>query len=329
MFSYRHAFHAGNHADVLKHVVLIATLKYLTQKDGALQVVDTHAGAGLYRIDGDAARTSGEVLEGFLKLHFTQNHDQNQPLAHIESASPAIKKIANQADEMPEIVSDYLAMVASFNSGKTPKVYPGSPLIAHSLLRQEARDKLKLFEMHPTDSRSLIGHVEQLGAGRTVQITVGDGFEGLKALIPPPSKRGLILIDPSYEMKSDYARVLACVGDAVKRFPTGCYMVWYPIIPRPESHDLPRKLKNLAALNKRSWLNATLNIGADEPAKPAGKVTDTGHAAAAKRAGLRESGVFLINPPFTLKAALQQALPYLKNQIGRGQGAEQSLTSGG
>jgi 23S rRNA (adenine2030-N6)-methyltransferase len=327
MFSYRHAFHAGNHADVLKHIILIATLKYLTQKDGALQVVDTHAGAGLYRLDGDAARTSGEALEGFAKLWSLRNSDQNTASARMESAQSAIKSVVT--DEMPELVSDYLEMIASFNKGSTAKVYPGSPLIAHSLLRQEARDKLKLFEMHPTDSRSLIGHVEQLGAGRAVQITVGDGFEGLKALIPPPSKRGLVLIDPSYEMKSDYVRVLACAGDAVKRFPTGCYMVWYPIIPRPESHDLPRKLKNLAVLNKRSWLNATLNIGADEPAKPAGKVTESGHAATAKRAGLRESGVFLINPPFTLKAALHAALPYLKNQIGRGQGAEQSLTSGG
>lgn len=327
MFSYRHAFHAGNHADVLKHIALIATLKYLTQKDGALQVVDTHAGAGLYRLDSDAARTSGEVQAGFQKLWQAHFSNQNQPLARTDNVHVATKSVAS--NPMPDIVVDYLQTIASFNSGPAPKVYPGSPLIAHSLLRKEARDKLKLFEMHPTDSRSLIGHVEQLGAGRTVQVTVGDGFEGLKALLPPPSKRGLVLIDPSYEMKSDYARVLACVSDALARFPTGCFMIWYPIIPRPESHDLPRKLKNLATLSKRSWLNATLNIGADETSKQTGKLSPDGHATAPKRAGLRESGVFVLSPPFTLKAHLQQALPFLTTSLGRGIGAEHSLTFGG
>src|SRR5690348_6236431 len=228
MFSYRHAFHAGNHADVLKHLVLIASLRHLTQKDSALVVVDTHAGAGLYRLDGDYAGTSGEAADGVVKLFAA--------LAPSNGSRVAVKDIA-------PLLQDYMETVGGFNPGGQLKIYPGSPFITQSMLREEARDKLKLFETHPTDSKALAANIAQLKAGRQVAAARQDGFEGLKAFLPPPSRRALVLIDPSYEIKSDYQKVTACLQDSLKRFATGVYAIWYPIIPRPEAHDLPRRLK--------------------------------------------------------------------------------------
>jgi 23S rRNA (adenine2030-N6)-methyltransferase len=313
MFSYRHAFHAGNHADVLKHLTLVAMLKYLTDKDSALTVIDTHAGAGLYRLDGDMARTSAEATQGVQKLLVSSNLKQNQPLALIKYAQSAPEIIA-------PALQDYLDALASFNTSATgARVYPGSPLLIHSLLRPEA-DKLKLFELHPTDYRSLSGHVKQLGAGRMVTVDCANGFEKLRTLLPPPNKRALVLMDPSYELKSDYAQVSACIQEALQRFPTGCYAVWYPIIPRPEAHSLPKKLKTMATQAKKPFLNATLNIGQEPPKHAPGEKPS-------KLVGLRASGMFIINPPHTLKAALQEALPQVVAQLGRGRGKGFTLTN--
>jgi len=304
MFSYRHAFHAGNHADVLKHLVLIAALRHMTQKDAALWVVDTHAGAGLYRLDGDYAGASGEAAEGILKLaavHGGKGVEGEQALA------PAL--------------ADYLQVIRSFNKQGQWKIYPGSPFIAQHLLRAEVRDKLKLFELHPTDSGVLAANIAQLGAGRQVGIAREDGFEALKSVLPPPSRRALVLIDPSYEIKTDYAKVVATLRDALQRFATGTYMVWYPVIPRPEAHELPRKLKTLANSFRKPWLHATLAIGQPEQA-----ATVPGEP---NRPGLTASGVFVVNPPHILKAALQQALPQLLEMLGRGRGQGQVVEAGG
>ena len=295
MFSYRHAFHAGNHADVLKHLTLIATLKHLMHKEPGIQFVDTHAGAGLYRLDGDYAEKSGEAADGILKLLATKDLAQ----------APALQ--------------DYLDMVASFNAGENTRIYPGSPFIMHRLLRYEARDRLKLFEMHPTDHKSLTGNIEQLNAGRTVSVTRADGFESLKALLPPPasssgSRRTCVLIDPSYEIKNDYYRVIDCIQDSLKRFATGTYIVWYPIIPRPEAHDLPRKLKTMCTQLKKPWLHATLAIG---------------RASGGDDTGLSASGMFLINPPYTLKPLLNEALPIVAKALARGPGQAWTVESGG
>jgi 23S rRNA (adenine2030-N6)-methyltransferase len=313
MFSYRHAFHAGNHADVLKHLTLVAMLKYLTDKDAALTVIDTHAGAGLYRLDGDMARTSAEATQGVEKLFLDRVLKPSQALAHTNTAQTATDSIATA-------LKDYLDALASFNSASTSaRVYPGSPLLIHSLLRPEA-DKLKVFELHPTDYRSLAGHVKQLDAGRMVTVDCANGFEKLKTLLPPPNKRALVLMDPSYEIKSDYAQVSACIQDALLRFPTGCYAIWYPIIPRPEAHSLPKKLKTMAVQAKRPWLQATLNIGQEPPKHAIGEKPS-------KLVGLRASGMFIINPPHTLKAALAEALPQLVAQLGRGRGKGFTLTT--
>jgi 23S rRNA (adenine2030-N6)-methyltransferase len=150
--------------------------------------------------------------------------------------------------------------------------------------------------------------------------------------LPPPNKRALVLMDPSYEMKSDYARVYAGMQDAMKRFPTGTYAVWYPVIPRAESHDLPRRLKVLAQQAKKSWLHATLNIGMgedDKTAAPEVHISPDGKPMRPKRPGLRESGMFLINPPHTLKASLNEALPQVLAELGRGRGKGFAVEAGG
>ena len=296
MFSYRHAFHAGNHADVLKHMVLLAVLRYMTQKDTALNVFDSHAGAGLYRLDGDYAKTSAEAADGFLKL---VAHKPEQPFAAA--------------------IQDYIDMVAGFNSGGKWAVYPGSPFIIQRHLH--GRDKLKLFELHPTDTKTLTANIAQLQAGRQVAILREDGFEGLKKFLPPPSRRALLLCDPSYELKQDYARVQAMVADALQRFATGTYAVWYPIIPRPEAHDLPKRLKTLAVKAGKSWLGVSLTVKSSKLTQDAqGEVV---------RPGLPASGMFLINPPHTLKALLKDAMPQLVEVLGQDQHAAFALESGG
>ncbi|ABX38543.1 MULTISPECIES: 23S rRNA (adenine(2030)-N(6))-methyltransferase RlmJ [Delftia] len=290
MFSYRHAFHAGNHADVLKHTVLIATLQYLLQKDAALTVLDTHAGAGLYRLDGDYANKSGESADGIMRL------------AQAKEA------------ELAPVLQAYLATVRSFNQGAQLRNYPGSPFIIQSLLRVQERDKLKVFELHPTDMRSLVGNIAQLEAGRQVAVLHEDGFEGIKKFLPPPSRRALVLCDPSYELKSDYAKVLDMAADSLKRFATGTYAVWYPIIPRPEAHDLPRRLKTMTTKAGKSWLHVELTVKSNKTSE---------------RGGLPASGMFLINPPFNLKEQLKPAMPQLVKLLGQDENAAFTLESGG
>jgi 23S rRNA (adenine2030-N6)-methyltransferase len=296
MFSYRHAFHAGNHADVLKHTTLLAILRHMTLKDTAFTVFDTHAGAGLYRLDGDYATTSGEASEGYLRLI--------DKIAGI-SPTPALK--------------DYLDTVASFNSAGSHKVYPGSPFITQQLLR--GRDKLKLYEIHPTDAKTLAANIEQLDAGRQVAVLREDGFEGIKKFLPPPSRRALVLCDPSYEIKSDYGRVADMVADSLARFATGTYAIWYPIIPRPEAHQLPRKLKTLANKAGKPWLNATLTVKSSKlTSNDAGDVI---------RPGLPASGMFIINPPHTLKAVLKDTLKQVAQVLAQDQNNAFEVESGG
>ncbi|OYU72869.1 MAG: hypothetical protein CFE45_38900 [Burkholderiales bacterium PBB5] len=175
--------------------------------------------------------------------------------------------------------------------------------------------------MHPTDSRSLAGNVAQLEAGRQITVAREDGFEALKALLPPPSRRALVLIDPSYEIKSDYAKVTACLRDCLQRFATGTYAVWYPVIPRPEAHDLPRRLKTLANQSGKPWLHATLAIGQAPDRTTPGEP--------APRPGLLASGMFVFNPPHTLKAALAPALVQMEAILGRGRGQGHQLEAGG
>ena len=298
MFSYRHAFHAGNHADVLKHMVLLATLRHMTQKETAFTVFDTHAGAGLYRLDSEYADTSGEAVDGFLRLVAPNTAKQQAPLAAV--------------------VQDYIDLVASFNSKGSHKVYPGSPFIIQRFLRE--RDKLKLFEIHPTDAKTLAANIAQLEAGRQVALLREDGFTGIRKFLPPPTRRALLLCDPSYEIKHDYQQVPEMMADALQRFATGTYVVWYPIIPRPQAHDLPRKLKTLSNKSGRTWLNVSLTVKSSKIiVDPDGQ---------SQRPGLPASGMFVINPPHTLKSQLQAAMPQLVARLSQDRNASFALESG-
>ncbi|GHC75302.1 ribosomal RNA large subunit methyltransferase J [Pseudorhodoferax aquiterrae] len=296
MFSYRHAFHAGNHADVLKHLVLVAILRHLAEKETALALLDSHAGAGLYRLDGDYAATSGEAADGVLRL---------------------LQVPAAQRKDWPAALTDYLALLASFNPSGGHRIYPGSPFVMHRLARPQ--DRLKLFEMHPTDAKTLQANIDQLEAGRQVAVFREDGFEGVRRFLPPPSRRALLLCDPSYELKSDYGRVVELQTMALQRFPTGTSMVWYPLIARNEAHILPRKLKSVATRAGKPWLHATLTV---KGAKQA--------VAGERRPGLPASGVFVVNPPYTLRPALEQVLPLLAELLAQDQHAAHALeTQGG
>ena len=292
MLSYRHAFHAGNHADVLKHVVLIQLLRYLGQKDAPYMYIDTHAGAGVYALDTGYAAKSREYETG-------------------------IEPLWDRTD-LPEPLAEYMNLVKAMNPSGKMRYSPGSPYCADRIMREQ--DRIRLFELHPSDSkllednfRKLEAHAAEQGRrparGKRVMVQKGDGFLGLKALLPPPSRRGLVLIDPPYEVKEDYRRVKDTLTDALTRFATGTYAVWYPALQRMESRQLPDKLKKLPGTE---WLNVTLSISGPAP----------------DGFGLHSSGMFVINPPWTLEPLLRTLMPYLVRVLGRDSGATFSLETG-
>lgn len=293
MLSYRHAFHAGNHADVLKHVVFIQLLRYLGQKDAPYMVIDTHAGAGVYALDTGYAAKSAECETGIARLW--------------------------DRTDLPEALADYVGLVKGMNPSGKMRYYPGSPYCADKVAREE--DRIRLFELHPSDGklleenfRKLEAHAAEQGRrpgarGKRVLIQKSDGFTGLKALLPPPSRRGLVLIDPPYEVKDDYRRVKETLADALARFATGTYAVWYPVLQRMESRQLPDKLKRLPC---NGWLHATLSVSGPAP----------------DGFGLRSSGMFVINPPWTLEPLLRELLPYLVKVLGQDAGAGFTLETG-
>ena len=277
MLSYRHAFNAGNHADVLKHYVLTLVLHYFNQKDKAYCYVDTHAGAGMYALTSEFAQKNVEFETGIAKLITTKN--------------------------LPESVVDFVKIMSRFNENKALNFYPGSPKIAEALLRPD--DKLRLFELHPSDYKLLIENFR--GKARQTKIFQQDGFAGIKACLPPPSKRAVVLIDPSYELKEDYQKVVTCIKDCLNRFATGTYMVWYPLLQRPEPSNMIEKLIALSA----SWLQVELTVQAPN---------SDGY-------GMHGSGMFIINPPYTLPKILDEAIPVLTEFLQQVDSANSFLTS--
>jgi len=293
MLSYRHAFHAGNHADVLKHVVTIQLLRYLNQKDTPYMYIDTHAGAGVYALDGGYAMKNAEFETGISRLW--------------------------DRKDLPVPLLEYVELVKSLNPSGKMRYYPGSPYCADKVLREQ--DRLRLFELHPSDSKILDENFRKLEAhaaaqgqrttarGKRIMIQRGDGFLGIKALLPPTSRRGLILIDPPYEDKYDYRKVKITLDDALKRFATGIYAIWYPILQRMESRQLPDKLKQVTA---NGWLNVTLTVRSPSP----------------DGFGLHSSGMFILNPPWTLEPMLRDMMPYLVRILGSDAGANFTIESG-
>jgi 23S rRNA (adenine2030-N6)-methyltransferase len=282
MLSYRHAFHAGNHADVLKHAIVVDLLDYLTRKDKPFWYIDTHAGAGLYALDHAYARKKSEFETGIAPLW----------------------KAAADKQPLPGLLDAYLDQVRALNPDGSLKHYPGSPWLAWQMLRDS--DRLRLFELHSTEIQVLRDNFR--GAGRKVMLYDGDGFVGIKAILPPPPRRALVLIDPSYEDKDDYARVVQCVQDGLQRFATGTYAVWYPQVQRRESVQLPVQLKKLPL---KSWLHVSLTVK---------------HPVAGGL-GLHGSGMFIVNPHWTLRASLEAAMPRLVELLGQDGGACFTLES--
>jgi len=307
MFSYRHAFHAGNHADVLKHLTLVALLRYLGQKEAALTLIDTHAGAGVYRLDQEQARTSAESDSGFGRLVAAYKRAQATEQSRLE---------------VPAALRDYLEVVQACNAPGQWRVYPGSPWIAHALLRPQ--DQLKLFEVHPSDSRLLERQVGELQRAHQIEVRRSDGFTGLRALLPPPSRRALVLMDPSYELKTDYAAAFDCLQDALKRFPGGCYALWYPVLGRPEAHSLARKLKTLGAAPGRSWVRAELNVGVS-PSPGHSALVAQGKA----HSSLSASAMHVFNPPYTLAQTWRETLPWLLRALREPKGASWTVEGNG
>ena len=275
MLAYRHAFHAGNHADVLKHITLMLVLRYMNQKDKPYRMIDTHAGAGGYSLEGQYAQKKGEYLQGVARLW--------------------------SRDDLPEAVADYMALVRQFNPDGMLEQYPGSPAIAQMMLRSQ--DQLRLFERHPTDHRILEAY---LGGVRGAEVKDTDGFEGLKGQVPPSSRRAVVLMDPSYEGHGDYPKVITSLREAILRFPEGVYMVWYPQVSKLEAAQLPRRLEGLAP---KGWLHARLTVQQPD----------------SQGFGLAGSGMFILNPPYTLHAQLLEVLPYLTEVLGQYDGANYLL----
>jgi 23S rRNA (adenine2030-N6)-methyltransferase len=266
MLSYRHAFHAGNHADVLKHFIEVQLLRYLAQKDKPFWYIDTHAGAGCYALDSGYAAQNAEYESGIARLW--------------------------DRDDLPESLADYVALVKHINPDGQMKLYPGSPLVAQALLRDG--DRMRLFELHPSDSEIL----QQNFSGQGVLVQTADGFGALKSLLPPPPRRALVLIDPPYEDKQDYQRVVSALKEGLKRFPSGVYAVWYPQLQRSDARQLPGQLKQLPV---KSWLNVALSV----------------QGLSMDGFGMHGSGMFILNPPWNLHGVLQQVIPYLVRHLGQ------------
>jgi 23S rRNA (adenine2030-N6)-methyltransferase len=251
---------------VLKHGVLVQILDYLVAKEAPLAFIDTHAGAGSYSLSDPVALKKGEFREGISRIW-------DKP-------------------GLPPLLADYLREIRRHNPDGKLRHYPGSPQIARQVLRKQ--DKIQLFELHSTEGKVLQKYFAK--AGRQVTVHPADGFEALKAVLPPLSRRGLVLIDPSYEDKADYGKVVATVRDALKRFATGVYAVWYPQVQRQQAMDLPSQLKQLT---EGDWLNVSLTV----------------KAPAADGVGLHGSGMFVFNQPWKLQSALREGLPVLSKLL--------------
>ncbi|BDW10987.1 ribosomal RNA large subunit methyltransferase J [Polynucleobacter sp. SHI8] len=272
MFSYRHGFHAGNHADVLKHLTLLTCLELLHKKETPLMLIDTHAGAGIYNLQDRFATTSLESEEGIAKLF------------QMKSSS-----------SLTDNIRHYLSLIENLQTPSNPlEIYPGSPYLLWQSMR--SLDKLRLMELHPTDFPVLKSNIESIQLKRQdIKIELTNGFTHLKAYLPPPSRRALVLIDPSYEDKGDYFQVIQTLQEALKRFSTGVYVIWYPILSRLDAQEFPDRLRKLCSEFQLPWLSAELRIKNHQ------------------ELGLSASGVWVINPPWKLKETLELDLPVLQS----------------
>lgn len=266
MLSYRHAFHAGNFADVLKHSVLTLVLDYMTRKDKGFTYIDSHSGAGIYQLKDEYAQKTGEYKDGIAKL------------------------INN--DDLPEALEPYIDIIKTINNEQGLDLYPGSPGIAKQFTRRQ--DSAHLFELHPTDIQHLTEFCQRWNKSHVKQ---SDGYQGVLGLVPPPSRRGVVLIDPPYELKEDYHKAVSSIIHAYKKFATGTYILWYPVVKR----QLVEQMKlSFSQSSVKNLLQVEFCQSED---------TD--------EYGMTGTGLFIVNPPWQLNSQLETILPYLKSHIGQ------------
>jgi 23S rRNA (adenine2030-N6)-methyltransferase len=268
--NYRHAFHAGNHGDVLKHVLLMRVLAYLTQKDAALAVLDAHAGIGRYDLSGVEALKTGEWRGGIGKV--------------LSAELP---------DELAALSAPYLNAVRRPNADGTLRHYPGSPVLARSMLRRG--DRLLLNELHPQDYETLVGLYSN---DKQVRLTSVDASQAIRAALPFREKRGLVLIDPAFEVTDETAGVARMVVQALRRMANVCLMIWYPVTTQAFADDF---ISAMTFPGAKSVLRCELLVR--DPVE---------------KSGLAGSGVVIVNPPWTLHGEAQKILPALAAILGEG-----------
>jgi 23S rRNA (adenine2030-N6)-methyltransferase len=273
--NYRHAFHAGGFADVIKHIALVRILTHLHDKPAAFRVIDTHAGAGLYDLSGDEARRGGEWLTGIARLM----------QARLSEGAAALAK-------------PYLDIVRAFNPQRDLVAYPGSPLIARALLRPQ--DRLVACEVESGARKRLIEALRRDTQARVVEL---DGWVALPAFVPPNERRGLVLIDPPFEQKDEFERLAGGFVQAFAKWPTGIYMLWYPVKSRRATDALAEHVAAAvnAAIGPGKYLRLEFSVA---PQLPDG--------------GLTSAGLLIINPPWRLAAELKAILPELEKPLGQG-----------
>lgn len=265
--NYRHIYHAGNFADVLKHAVLARLIVYLQQKDKAFRVIDTHAGIGLYDLSSTEAQKTGEWQDGIGKL--------------MAAALP---------EDVTAWLAPYLDAVRALNPEGGVKLYPGSPKLTRMLMREQ--DRLSAMELHPADCETLRDLFE---GDYHVRVTELDGWLSLGAHMPPKEKRGIVLVDPPFEIEGEYERLVDGLVKAYRRFPGGTYCLWYPLkkgAPIKEFHEA------LKETEIPKMLCAELSVRSDR-----------------ETTGLSGSGLIIVNPPYTLHDELKTILPVLKTLL--------------
>lgn len=266
MLSYRHGFHAGGPADVLKHAVFAFVLHYAVGKPKAIYCLDTHAGAGAYDLRAPMA----------LKL---REHEAG------------IAQVLSGGGPLPELLHPYVDIVRAGNTPEVLSWYPGSPELARHILRRD--DRLELADLHPTEQAALVA---AFGRGRGARVTSADGLTLLASRLPPVERRAVVLVDPSYEIKTEYEAVPRALLAGYRRFPTGTYILWYPVLDRPRTG---RMLAMLAESGMRRLLQIELCLAEDGDGR-----------------GMTGSGLVVINPPWTLSGAAGDALPWLAGVLG-------------
>src|SRR3981081_1402224 len=273
--NYRHAFHAGGFADVIKHIVLVRILSYLQDKPAAFRVIDSHAGAGVYDLTSDEARRGGEWLTGIARMMQARFSEKTQPL-----------------------LKPYLDIVRAFNPQAELKAYPGSPPIARALLRPQ--DRLTACEVEPKARKRLIDALRRDTQARVVSL---DGGLALPAFVPPNERRGLVLVDPPFEAKDEFERLGAGFEQAFAKWPTGSYVLWYPVKSRRAADSLARHGATVAGA--RSAARKSMRLEFSVAPQTAG-------------AGLASAGLLIVNPPWTLAGELKAILPELEKPLGQG-----------